>query len=308
MSYLCRDHHVPIGLITTAISGAWLKQWLKSSNEHYPGMIETVRAATHGTMKVRALLWFQGEADCNPSKQYAHLSYNGDHDKYLTNLKQFVSDVHREMKLDTVYVGIIGNVPHKIDSSVLSTRENILQIRRALQDSWQDPRISPGPVVYDVALESDPIHIHFNVPEEMVPFARRWAAAIGRFTYRTGVGRGPILQKAEMVADDKTVSISFDKELKVSDYKDNPGTKAEGWCFEQGNLRLTDADIASATTQKNVVHVRFHVAVSGPLTVSYGIDDDGAGKMILRGLTDLPVEPFYRVPVTRSSRPVPGRQ
>ena len=298
MSLLCKDQRVPVGLITTAIGGAWLKQWLKLSGEHYPGMLETVRAATRGTMKVRAVLWFQGEADCNPSQEYAHLSYNGDHDQYLAALKQFVSDMHRDMKLDTVYVGSIGNVPHTIGAAVLSTRENSCQIRRALQDSWQDAQVSPGPVTYDVALESDSLHIHFNAPEEMVPLARRWAAAILAGTYKTGVGRGPVLQKAEPGRDERTVVLTFDQELMISDFKGRPGTSAEGWSCEQGGTTKGDAGIASAAVDKNVVLVRFKDAVNRTLRVSYGIDDDGAGKNILRGATGLPAEPFYGVPLT----------
>jgi hypothetical protein len=189
---------------------------------------------------------------------------------------------------------------------VLSTRENIYQIRRALQDSWQDSEISPGPVVYDVALESDSIHIHFNSPEEMIPLAKRWAAAISAVTYRTGVGRGPVLQKAELAADRQTASFTFDRELKISDFKGQAGTKAEGWSFEEDKTARTDDHIASSRIERNVVYLRFKSEVAKSLRASYGIDDDGAGKTIMRGLTDLPVEPFYSIPVavpTKDSEP-----
>ncbi len=297
MSYLCSDHDVPIGLITAAISGAWLKQWLKSANNHYAGMISTVSAATRGTMKVRALLWFQGEADCNPSAQYAGLSFDGDHDLYLASLNAFVADVHRDMSLDTVYVGSIGNVPHFISGQELSNRENIYGIRRALQSSWSNPRVSPGPVTYDIALDTDSIHIHFNSPEEMIPFSKWWAAAISEFTYGVGAGRGPILQGAQLAADDRTVTLTFDQDLAVSDFKDIPGTTVEGWSFEIDGTLLTAADIISATAAQNAVTVFLRAPVAGNLTVSYGIDDDGAGRKIIRGLTGLPAEPIYRVPV-----------
>jgi len=297
MSYLSKEHNMPIGIITTAIGGAWLKQWLKSSNEHYQGMIETVRKATNGTMKIRAVLCFQGEADCNPSKEWAHLSYNGSCDKYMNSLKLLVSDMHRDMKLDTVYVGQIGNVPHIIGEDVLSNRKNIYYIRKALQDSWHEPLISPGPVTYDIALEKDGLHIHFDAPEEMIPLAKRWAAAIGQYTYHSGIGRGPTLKKAEYEADDRTVKLTFDKELKISDFKGNVGTKAEGWFFEQGKHTFTDEDIVSTLIEKNVVYIKFGVEIPLHLAVSYGIDHDGAGKKILRGLNDLPAEPFYTVRV-----------
>ena len=48
-----------------------------------------------------------------------------------------------------------------------------------------------------------------------------------------------------------------------------------------------------------MARVHLNSPVTGPLTVSYGIDYDGAGRKIVRGLTDLPAEPFYRVPVIR---------
>ena len=295
MSYLSKEHNMPVGIITTAIGGAWLKQWLKSSNSHYRGMIGTVRKATRGSMKVRAVLWFQGEADCNPSRKYAKISYNGSYDKYLSHLELMVADMHRDMKLDTVYVGQIGNVPHIIGNDEISTRRNIYYIRKALQDSWENPLISPGPVTYDIALDSEDIHIHFNSPEEMIPLAQRWAAAISQHTYRTGVGRGPILQKATYQPKGQTVKLVFDKELQISDFKHNPGDRAEGWFFEQGNHILTDKDVASTVIAKNIVYLKFNRNVTSHLAVSYGIDHDGDGKKILRGLNNLPAEPFYTV-------------
>jgi hypothetical protein len=203
-------------------------------------------------------------------------------------------------------VGLIGSVPHTVGTAVLSTRQNIYQIRRALQDSWQDSEILPGPLVYDVALESDTIHIHFNSPEEMIPLAKRWAAAISAVTYHTGVGRGPVLQKAELAADRQTASFTFDKELKISAYKGQAGTKAEGWSFEADKTAWTDDHIASSRIEKNVVHLRFKAQVGKSLRACYGIDDDGAGRAIPRGLTDLAAEPFYSIPVavpTKDSQP-----
>lgn len=312
MSYLCQDHRVPIGLITTAIGGAWLKQWLKPSGDHYPAMIRTIRDATRGTLKIRAILWFQGEADCNPSQEYAHLSFNGNHDQYLAALQQFVADAHRDLRLDTVFIGSIGNVPHRIGSAALSTRENIYHIRRALQDSWPDPRISPGPVVYDVPLASDSLHIHFNTPDEMTPLAQRWAAAISSRIYRSGVGRGPILRTASLSADCRHAILAFDQELAIGDYRGQRGIKAEGWSFASSQPPGADDLVETTRIGKNVVQVRFKTALAGgnsypgsgqagastaaaTIRVSYGIDDDGAGKMVLRGLTGLPVEPFYSV-------------
>ena len=297
MSYLSKEHSMPVGIITAAIGGAWLKQWLKSSKEHYQGMMETVRKATNSTMKVRAVLWFQGEADCNPSEEYAHLSYNGNYDKYMSNLKLLASDIHSDMDLDTVYVGHIGNVPHTIGGALISNRHNIYYIRKALQDSWNDPLISPGPVTYDIALEKDGIHIHFDAPEEMIPLAERWAAAISQYTYHSGIGRGPILQKAEYEADGRTMRLTFDKELQISDFKGNIGIKADGWFFEHGKHEFTDKDIASTLIEKNVVYVKFGIEIPPHLAVSYGIDHDGDGKKILRGLNTLPAEPFYKVHV-----------
>jgi len=95
-----------------------------------------------------------------------------------------------------------------------------------------------------------------------------------------------------------TAIFTFDKELKVSDYKGRAGTKAEGWSFDHDNTTWTDNNVASSTIEKNMVYLRFNAEVVGALRASYGIDDDGAGKKIIRGLTNLPAEPFYGVPVT----------
>jgi hypothetical protein len=88
----------------------------------------------------------------------------------------------------------------------------------------------------------------------------------------------------------------------VSDFKGRAGTKAEGWSFEEDKTARTDDHIASSRIAKNVVYLRFKGEVAKSLRASYGIDDDGAGKTIMRGATDLPVEPFYAVPVTLASK------
>lgn len=94
------------------------------------------------------------------------------------------------------------------------------------------------------------------------------------------------------------MALAFDKELKISDFRGRSGTKAEGWFCQQDGAALTDADIVSTTIDKNAVYVRFNTAVSPALRLSYGIDDDGSGKKILRGSTDLPAEPFYAAPAS----------
>ncbi|MFN0130068.1 MAG: hypothetical protein ACKV19_25675 [Verrucomicrobiales bacterium] len=278
---------------------------------HNPGAAPSFTIPAGGAIGARTSYQFQGIPSDDPWRffkltekeptvtggEYAGRSMNGNHDLYLQNLTQLVTDLNSDLKLDTVHVGIIGNVPHTINGSVLSNRANIFQIRRALQSSWLNPKISPGPVVYDVALDSEDIHIHFNTPEEMIPLAKRWAAAISEFTYKTGVGRGPILQQATLAADRKTVVLTFDKDLKITDFRNSAGTKTEGWSFEQATRLLTDADVESATVAGTVATVRLKSAVAGAWTASYGIDHDGDGKKILRGLTDLPAEPFYRVPL-----------
>jgi len=157
-------------------------------------------------------------------------------------------------------------------------------------------------VTYDIALEKDGLQIHFDAPEEMIPLAKRWAAAISQYTYHSGIGRGPIFQKAEYEADNRTVKLTFDKELKISDFKGNTGTKAEGWFFEQGKHTFTDKDIVSTMIEENVVYIRFGVDIPPHLAVSYGIDHDGDGKKVLRGLSDLPVEPFYTVRIISENR------
>lgn len=299
MSYLTRQHDMPVGVITTAIGGAWLHHWLKSSGGHYAEMIETVKKATNGSMKVQAILWFQGEADCNPDKSYAGVSLNGDYNQYIRALEQLVHDMHSDIKLQTVYVGQIGNVPHHVGSQILSNRENNYHIRKALQDSWELPGISPGPVTYDIALETDRNHIHFNVAEEMIPFAKRWAAAIGCHTYNSGTGRGPRLLNASCRAGAKKIRLQFDKRIKISDYKDVPGKKAEGWYLANGDTILRDSDIISTLVRKNTVWLRLRNKVAADLTLSYGIDHDGDGKKIIRGLNNLPAEPLYGVSIQR---------
>ncbi len=302
MSYLTAQHSIPVGVITTAIGGAWLKHWLKSSGAHYPQMINTIRSATNGSMQVRAVLWFQGEADCNPDKVYANVSCNGDYDRYLHNLTQLVNNIHEDVKLQTVYVGQIGNVPHNVGAQVLSNRQNNYHIRKALQDSWELPGVSPGPVTYDIALESDRSHIHFNIGEEMIPFAKRWAATIGYHTYHSGTGRGPRLLDASYRPGAKRIRLKFDKRIKIGDYKGVAGKKAEGWYLVSGDTILRDSDIISTVVRKNTVRLRLRHSLMPGLRLSYGIDHDGDGKKIIRGLTNLPAEPLYEVSIQQKGR------
>ena len=291
MSYLSIDQNVPVGIITCAHGGAWIKMWEKRSPKygHYKHMARAVKLSTNGSMKVRALLWFQGEADCNVSKKYAEISYAGDYDVYSAKLKELAADMHEDFNLETVYVGSIGSVP---DHG--SSRRSMYEIRRSIQDSWDDPNISPGPITYDILLATDPVH--FDSPKEIIPFAKRWAAAINQYTYGTGIGRGPILEKFEMV-NANCVRLSFDKKIRISDFEGNVGSKAEGWDFKLKNKQLTDKDIVKTTLGQKELLIYFGVEVDSSLTVSYGIFHDGEGKKVVRGLNDLPLEPLYDLSV-----------
>lgn len=61
-NYLVQNQSVPIGFIQNAVGSSAISAWIDGTG-NYVNMINRISVATNGTMKVKSLLFFQGERD-----------------------------------------------------------------------------------------------------------------------------------------------------------------------------------------------------------------------------------------------------
>jgi hypothetical protein len=285
--YITQNINVPIAYISTAYDGASIIDWQKGE-VHYNFMINQISEATHGTMRVRAMLYFQGEKDA--SLTYT-TSLKGNYTYYKENLSHLASDFLNDTDIAvTVIVGQIDNPQSG------ATRETTDNIRRAQRDSWdEDPNIYPGPVTYDIQQTID--NLHFKTDKEINVFAGRWWACIKKDIYGLGDGRGPQLDTISMV-DSDTLIVTFSESstpLLVKDYLGNSASEPMGWRIVDGGTILTDSDITATVISNYEVQLDLNSPVSSSAIVSFGSYLDGYGKPVIRDSSTfvLPAEPFY---------------
>ena len=284
--YITQNINIPIAYISTAYDGASIIDWQKGK-VHYNFMITQISEATHGTMRVRAMLYFQGEKDA--SLTYS-TSLKGNYTKYKENLSQFASDfLDDTLVADTIIVGQIDTPQSG------ATRESTDNIRRAQRDSWdEDPNISPGPVTYDIQQTVD--NLHFKTDAEISVFADRWWACIEKDIYGVGDNRGPQLDTVLMV-DGDTLLVRFHESsppIVVKDYLGNSASEPMGWRIVDGGTILTDSEITATLISDNEVQLDLNSIVSLSTIVSLGSYTDGYGHPVARdnSIFVLPAEPF----------------
>jgi Carbohydrate esterase, sialic acid-specific acetylesterase len=192
---------VPLGFITVTDSSRSVLAWAPGASTH-ARVVEQIHAATFGAMRVKAVLWFQGEADMRRSEPAAP-TVDGDRAAYLAALTTFADDLVSRTGAEAIVVGQ-SNVNILNDAS-LGARgiDNI----RAAQESawWSHPRIRFGPVTYDISL-GDPRtpgedFVHFVTDSEIATLAARWAAAVDFHFYGGVDGLGPRLSAIRRLDD-----------------------------------------------------------------------------------------------------------
>lgn len=271
LNELIPDQTVPIGYITAAVGSTVVKQWRKGGNM-YTRMLEIVRAATDGSMKVRAVLYYQGENDIT---HWNKLSVLGNYDEYVQNLMAAATDFHNEFHCP-ILIGQITNLG--------SERDRNDNIRRGQQQVWMEhPHVLPGAVAYDI-LPTDGVHYREKV--NIGAFARRWAMAIFASVYGQKNFVNPKLDKAELL-DANTVHLVFDHKLKVESWSGKGSDKAFGFSFKDEAITLTDKDVLSTviTDSGKEVIVKLGKPVKSGVLMFYGSGKDGQGQPILRDVT-----------------------
>jgi len=282
--YITQNENIPIAYITTAVSGSSVLEW-QPGQGRYDTMISQVSEATHGSMRVRAMFYYQGERDASTSGFGLH----GDYDAYYENLSNTASNfVEDTVIATTIVVGQIDNQPS-------GNRDSIDNIRRAQSDLWdEDANITAGPVTHDIDMTTD--NLHFRTDDEIRIFAERWWACIQKVIYGTGDGRGPQLDSIIMI-DSDTLQVEFTEDsppLKVEDYLGNSASEPMGWRIVDGGTILDDTDITTTVISDYEVQLDLNTAISSSANVSLGSYTDGYGNPVIRDNSSfvLPAEPF----------------
>ena len=283
--YITQNQNVPVAYITTAVSGATVLHWQKGTT-YYDNMLNQVSEATDGTMRVRAMLYYQGEKDARLDSYGVY----GDYDAYKENLSNTASSFMDDTEIATTIV--VGQIDHQPNGA---TRTSIDNIRLAQSDLWdENENISAGPVTHDIELTTD--NLHFRTDDEIQIFADRWWASVNRVIYGVGDGRGPVLDEVVMVDDDTLVVRFVDSSLPVivEDYLGTVSSEPEGWRVVDGATVLDDTDIVSSVVSDFEVELNLSSSVSSDAVVFFGSYTDGYGKPIVRDSSTyvLPAVPF----------------
>ena len=288
--YITQNINIPIAYISTAYDGSSIIDWQKGM-VHYNFMMTQISEATHGTMRIRAMLYFQGEKDA--SLTYT-TSLKGNYTKYKENLSQLAADFLDDTEIaDAILVGQIDNPQSG------ATRNSTDNIRRAQRDSWdEDPNIYPGPVTYDIQQTID--NLHFKTDAEIGVFADRWWACIEKGIYGFGDNRGPQLDTVSMV-DGDTFLVTFNEsstQLLVENYLGTSASESMGWRIVDGTTILSDSDITATVISDYEVQLDLNSIVSSSAIVSLGSYTDGYGHPVVRdnSIFVLPAEPFSTTP------------
>ena len=90
---LIPDQKLPMGFIAAAVGSTVVKEWRKGGRL-YERMLKIVAAATDGSNRVKAVLYYQGENDIT---HYHPLSALGDYRAYKSDLKAAIRDFHDDL-------------------------------------------------------------------------------------------------------------------------------------------------------------------------------------------------------------------
>jgi sialate O-acetylesterase len=264
---LIPDQKVPMGFIAAAVGSTVVKEWRKGGRL-YERMLKMVAAATDGSNRFKAVLYYQGENDIT---HYHSLSALGDYRKYKSDLKAAVDDFHGDFGVP-VLVGQITNL--------LSDRMKDDGIRKAQQELWSEhPFALPGAVTYDIRPSDG---VHYRDEANLRAFARRWTLAILASLYGKTSCAGPALERLSL-ADERSLRLVFDKPLEIARWDGAPGAKALGFRIVDGQQTWTDANVLETVVRGNEVVVRLQRPLSPNALISYGSGSDGQGQPTLRG-------------------------
>jgi len=264
---LIPDQKVPMGFIAAAVGSTVVKEWRKGGRL-YERMLKIVSAATDGSNRIKAVLYYQGENDIT---HYHSLSALGDYHTYKSDLKAAIHDFYNDLGAP-VLVGQITNL--------LPERSRNDNVRKAQQELWSEhPFALPGAVTYDI-LPTD--GVHYRDEANLRAFARRWTLAISASLYGKTACACPKLEHL-FAPDPRRLRLVFDKPLEIAKWDGTPGAKALGFRIVDGEHTWTDADVLETIVRGKEVVVKLQQPLSANALVSYGSGSDGQGQPTLKG-------------------------
>ncbi len=291
LNTLIPAENVPIGFIATAAGSTVVKQWRRGDGTlawGNPGsmqarMLNSIKAATDGTMKVRAVLYYQGENDMT---HHNTLTVMGDYDEYKTNLLAAITDFWDDLGVP-VLVGQLTNQG--------SDREKNDNIRRAQQEMWSEhPHALQGAVTFDIFPTDG---CHFRALDNMQCYADRWSAAILSGIYGKKEMALPRLLHLQRKGEEQLL-LTFDQPMTLRSWDGKEGKRAEGFRFRGADRAPADLQVIGTEIEGNSVTLQLSRAVPTALLVDYGSGGNGQGQVVLRSAaTGLPAPMLFAKPV-----------
>jgi hypothetical protein len=132
-------------------------------------MLQQVDEATLGTRRIRAILWFQGEADVAKRVGY---------DAYRSGLLDLAKHLEADLPGVSLVVGVLG-------SGLLEFRD-VESIRRAQRDaaaSRDDDNLLAGPETSDIRIVDRRFAVHFTNDAALRTIAERWCQSLSGTVY-----------------------------------------------------------------------------------------------------------------------------
>lgn len=285
---LIQNQSIPLGFITVAEGSTGINLWQKGQT-WYDAMYDQVTEATNGTMKIKTVLFFQGETDMLTTSSTA-----GNYTLYKNNLSYFLTSVLDDFIFsDKVLIAQIG---HLASTNNRGTTDNI---RKAQLDFCnENDRISLFPT-YDIGPHSD--NVHFKSDEELQELADRWWGITGELVYGLGDGTGPKINNITMdEGDNDTLILNFTESslpLKIEYWNGTTNSKAQGFYFILQNGTSVGDDLVNSTSVINNYQLQINLTqnVTSEMTVTLGGFSDGVAKPIIRDSSTyaIPAETFY---------------
>jgi len=286
-NYIVDNARIPIGFISTAVSGDTIIQWNGTGKTSYDNMITQVKMATNGTMKVKTMLYNAGGNEAANG-----LSYNASKDAHSRMAGDFVRDTNISTEILII---------EKESRLTGVTRDKLDAIKKSQTDLWwEDNNVSYGGNIYDVPLSDDDIHFKDNSSLQTV--AQRWWASINANYYNTSAdGLGPSFIKAAYTNSTRVIVVLNDSSLPLVNI--TGGTDNIKGFFIRDNaqkINLTDLNISSATIfDSNKVVLLLSYNISTTANISYASFNDAYNTSILtdNSTYHLPTQTFYYQPI-----------
>jgi hypothetical protein len=268
--------HVPVAFVPCALGGTPIRRWMPDAQRDRYGdnlFSSLMRRITAVGARVRAVLWWQGEADARletPGRVYA------------LRLRRLAAAIWRRRRAPLVVAQIGDYRPW------VSPAPAVDAVRTAQEDDWtRSPHIVAGPTLYDVGLGR---RVHFVFPDDVAEAAERWAAAILAGVFHDGVPSSPRLCDAVY---DGHVTVTLRFSTPHSQLRQGP---VGGVSVDAGRRPVR---VCSETAAGDDVVITLQRPLQGPLTVSLGDGRASTGRDVPRegSAWALPAESFIHRPV-----------